>query len=366
MNNHPLAPGDLATDWHIDDLPNGQEIATETIPALPMVEFLSPSQLRSFEPPEGWNIVGDYHIQRTTPFVIAGPPGTGKSRAATALAIAGATGQSWFGLSVHRRFRTMILQAENGRVRLRNEYAELIDPEFDEWIRVCPPPPLGFGFDQPDFSAQLAAAVAAFQPDVFILDPCNRHAADDKQKDYLAAFNAIRAVLPTGDDAPALGIVAHTRKPQANERANHGRSLLNLLAGSYVLGSVPRAVFVLQPASDGPEDARVVWTCCKNNDGELGERTAWERTNGLFRSLENFNWEDFEGKGEARRTVTEDDLEAVFNDNGQQRQLSTKEACERLKLQTGWGKTACYDALKPDGKFKNRLREDTAGRLSWT
>jgi hypothetical protein len=46
-------------------------------------------------------------------------------------------------------------------------------------------------------------------------------------------------IIVLDDDAPALGIVAHTRKPRAEERAN-GRALLNLLAGSYVIGSVPR------------------------------------------------------------------------------------------------------------------------------
>ena len=74
-------------------------------------------------------------------------------------------------------------------------------------------------------------------------------------------------------DAPALGIVAHTRKPKTDERAS-GRALLNLLAGSYVLGSVPRTVFVMQAASDDTTDNRIVWTCCKNNDGELGRRSA--------------------------------------------------------------------------------------------
>jgi hypothetical protein len=61
-------------------------------------------------------------------------------------------------------------------------------------------------------------------------------------------------------------------KPRTEERAN-GRALLNLLAGSYVIGSVPRAVFIMQAASDDTEDKRIVWTCCKNNDGELGARS---------------------------------------------------------------------------------------------
>ena len=179
-----------------------------------LVEFKKPSEIRDFVSPEGWNLVGDYHVQRGSPFVVGGAPGVGKSRAATALAVAGATGSTWFGLPVRQRFRTMILQAENGPVRLRDEYAGLDDPEFDEFIRVCPPPPFGFAFDHPEFCAQVQAAVAKFEPDVFIVDPWNRATADDKSKDYLETFNRLLALLPTGAKAPALGIVAHTRKPR--------------------------------------------------------------------------------------------------------------------------------------------------------
>jgi hypothetical protein len=65
----------------------------------------------------------------------------------------------------------------------------------------------------------------------------------------------------------------------------------NLLAGSYVLGSVPRTVFVMQAASDDVTEDRIVWTCCKNIDGELGKRSAWIRRNGLFDPLTDFDWE---------------------------------------------------------------------------
>jgi Mrp family chromosome partitioning ATPase len=66
-------------------------------PAKPMIEFFTPSQLSAFTPPEGFKLVGDYHIQRAAPFVIGGAPGVGKSRGAVALAVAGATGNDWFG-----------------------------------------------------------------------------------------------------------------------------------------------------------------------------------------------------------------------------------------------------------------------------
>ncbi len=324
----------------------------EPKPPKPLIEFFTPSQLAAFTPPEGFNLVGDYHIQKAAPFVIGGAPGVGKSRAVVALAVAGATGCDWFGLKVHRRFKTMILQAENGRVRLKNEFADLDCPKLDESVRVCSPPPYGFAFDKTAFTDQLRHDIDEFQPDVFVLDPFNRLAKDDKAKDYNQAFEALLSVLPTGDNGSALGISAHTRKPRAEERAN-GRGLLNLLAGSYLIGSIPRAVFILQAASDDPEDTRVVWTCCKNNDGELGARSAWERRNGLFAPVKDFDWIAFEGDGEKRRSVSLGDLDRLFE--GGTLHLARNNAVELLMEQTDLGKTACYEALKPGGKFAQNL-----------
>ena len=248
----------------------------------------------------------------------------------------------------------MIVQAENGRVRLKNEFADLDCATLDKFVRVCSPPPFGFAFDKLAFCDQLRRDIDEFQPDVFALDPFNRLARDDKAKDYGQAFEDLLAVLPNGDDGSALGIAAHTRKPRADERAN-GRALLNLLAGSYVIGSVPRTVFIMQAASDDTEDQRVVWTCCKNNDGEMGKRSAWERRNGLFVPANDFDWKTFDGDGEKRRSVNLDDLDALFE--GGKRQLARNAAVEQLMELAQLKHTACYQALKLDGKFAKNLFE---------
>jgi hypothetical protein len=346
-----IALVDTAPEWTPASVPDTE---AETKPAKPMIEFFTPSQLSAFTPPEGFKLVGDYHIQKAAPFVIGGAPGVGKSRGAVALAVAGATGEDWFGCKVHRQFKTMIVQAENGRVRLKNEFAGLDCAMLDEFVRVCSPPPFGFAFDKLAFCDSLRREIEKFRPDVFILDPFNRLARDDKAKDYAQAFEELLTVLPNGDDAPALGIVAHTRKPKTEERAN-GRTLLNLLSGSYVIGSVPRAVFIMQAASDDTTDNRVVWTCCKNNDGEMGKRSAWERRNGLFAPVTDFDWKAFDGDGEKRRTVILDDLDVLFE--GGKRQLARNAAVEQLMELTALKHTACYAALKLDGKFARNLFE---------
>ena len=62
----------------------------------------------------------------------------GKSRASVALAVAGALGLPWFGLPVHHKFKTLIVQNENGRYRLKQEFSELDCAALDEFVKVCP------------------------------------------------------------------------------------------------------------------------------------------------------------------------------------------------------------------------------------
>jgi len=326
------------------------------------IRFHSPSQCRNYVPSAGYVLVGDCHIVRGAVTVIGGPPGVGKSRGATALAVAGATCRDWFGLKIVRPFKTLILQSENGRFRLAKDFAAFPPGTIDGFIRVSEPPGYGMAFDRPEFRAALARDLAEFLPDVVILDPWNAVVPDDKQRDYLEAFQAIREVVPPVDSAPALVIVAHTRKPKPEDRTK-GRALLNSLSGSHTLGSVPRCVFVMQPASDNPEDNRVVWTCCKNNDGEIAEPSVWFRRHGFFEACADFDLAEFNGQsGHGKTEITKDDLLALFEDG--KRNLTRAEAVEKLMEITLCKKSAAYNALKVDGRFSAFLSE-SAGTLCW-
>ena len=55
----------------------------------------------------------------------------------------------------------------------------------------------------------------------------------------------------------------------------------------------------MQSASDDVAEDRIVWTCCKNNDGELGDRSAWIRCNGLFDPVLDFDWDAWNSDGQA-------------------------------------------------------------------
>ena len=185
---------------------------------------------------------------------------------------------------------------------------------------------------------------------------------DDKQRDFRQAFEDIKQTLPKGNDAPALVIVAHTRKPKADEQKG-GRALLHELSGSHALGSVPRCVFIMQAASTEETDDRVVWTCAKNNDGALGQRSAWHRRNGLFAQCGEFDWRAFDDGAEKRRKAVQlSDVMEAF-DGGAAR-LSRKRAAEALMEVAEIRKTVAYAALAADGPFAEHLKE-TNGLLEY-
>ena len=56
-----------------------QRNTTEREPERPLIEFRSPLQLKSFMPPPGLVLAGDFHIVKGSVFVIGGAPGVGKS-----------------------------------------------------------------------------------------------------------------------------------------------------------------------------------------------------------------------------------------------------------------------------------------------
>ena len=325
--------------------------------------FYSPSECRSYEPPEGHVLVGDCHIVRGNITVLSGAPGTGKSRAATYLAIAGAIKGDWFGLPVHSRFKTAILQAENGRYRLKTELNDMKDSPLDDFIRISEPPECGMAFRDVAFRDDLRDWMAGFKPDLVVLDPWNAITGDDSQRDYREALNNVREAMPKGDIEPAILIVAHNRKPKNDERKT-GRGLLNEIAGSHVITSAARCAFIMQAASDDEEDDRVVLNCAKNNDGALPPQSAWYRKNGIFLPCPDFDWEEFNKPSNgSSKPISIEDMRVLF-DSGN-RTLDKIRAVEELREQTEKGKSSCYNALNVEsGKFSEYL-EEKSGLIEW-
>lgn len=325
----------------------------------PLFTFHQPSYYSSYVMPPDMILVGDCHITRGDIAIIGGVPGCGKSRLLVSLAIAGKQGKgaSWMGLPIHAPFKMAILQAENGEVRLQRELQdiELQGHDLDGWLFITPPPPRGFAFGDEEFCRQLREWLIQVKPGVLAIDPWNRAASDDKAKDYSAALEAVLSCLPEGPDRPAIVIVHHLRKQMGGEGRKHGRDLLNELSGSYVIGSACRAAFILEPATPEAEDDRVILSCAKNNNGEMGAPSAWHRRNGLFAPCPEFDWKEWQQGGNKRCMIELEDLADIFEEGD--RTLSRANAVKALKAKAGIRQSAAYDALKPDGRFCEHLSE---------
>ena len=184
--------------------------------------------------------------------------------------------------------------------RLHADFSALkaVGVDLEGAVEVLAPPDVGLAFHRPEFRAEVRAACDRLQaggdPVVIFVDPFTECTQGDDKEGYQTALRNIRTSLPKGDDAPALVIVCHTRKPKEEERAS-GRSLLNTIAGSYSIGSAARAAFLLQKVTDEATDPRRVWSCCKANNCEMPAPTAWTCEDAGFTAIPEFDWEEWRG-----------------------------------------------------------------------
>ena len=295
-----------------------------------------------YQPTESLCLVGSGDISKGYQgvTVIAGPPGSGKSLSADALAIAGAIGSGyWMGRKVHRRFRTLIIQCENGAMRvkmvgdkMRENFPHL---PIDEWIQITLPPEAGLAFHRAEFRQAVAALVRQFKPDVVIIDPWTAVAADDMAKDIIDKLAEIRTCFPAGDECPALVIVAHTKKPRIEDKGNRGRALMYSVSGSQALVSTARAVFVVLPFTDDIRDDRILFACAKLSDARPEDTpadTVWHRRLGnLFQHCgdnpEDFWTRDEDDGREKRKAVSREQLREIF---GERLGMDRGELCKAL------------------------------------
>lgn len=238
------------------------------------LELIGPEDSKKFVLNQEHLLVGDTDFRKGYEgiTVIAGPPGSGKSLLSSTLGLAGARGSgTWMGLQVHRQFRTLILGAENGKMRWKRDFAQMEanNPDLDihAHVRAILPPEGGLGFHRPEFRSEVRRLVREFQPDLVVLDPWTSVAVDDSSKDIIDKLTEIRSCFPAGDDCPALVIVAHTKKPRPEDGGSRGRSLMYSVSGSQALVSTARCVYVLLPYTDEITDHRVLWCCSKLSDG---------------------------------------------------------------------------------------------------
>src|SRR5438552_9426017 len=153
-----------------------------------------------------------------------------------------------------------------------------------------------------------------------------------------------------GANKPALGVVAHTRKPHPNEKRTGGTGLMHILSGSYVLTSVPRSIFVMIRGSQDEDDNSVVWCNPKNSNGPLQTRSAWVRGTDGFTSVADFDWDEFDQPPESRVKITLDHIRGIFEESTEVR---LADAVQKLVDLTGVKRGSAYNALSK--KFPEHL-----------
>lgn len=299
--------------------------------------------------------------------LISGPGGSGKSLAAITLALAGAIGYgTWMGRKVHRQFRTLIIQAENGMVRLKAEFLRLKaqhpEVDLDNWIFISEPPEGGLPFHRGQFRAEVRAEIDHIKPDLVIVDPWSQVATDDSSKDVVEKLAEIRGCFPAGAACPGLMILAHTKKPRS-EDVRKGRSLINSISGSIALANTARCAYMLLPWSDDMVDTRIYWACCKLNNGEPYAATVWHRKFGTFfehdPKTNPLDWGRSEGEDD-RRALTSGQLQDAF---GKDKELAVRDLVKRLCKLAACGESTAYKAVNEDGYLRPLMLRTGNGKL---
>lgn len=312
-------------------------------------------QLAEYIIPADMQLVGDNEIVKGYEGIalLAGPGSSGKSLCAMALALAGARGEGlWMGRKVHRKFKTLIIQAENGLVRLKTEFEALRrnhpDLPLDEHIFITQPPEGGLPFHRGDFRGELRELVLKLQPDLVIVDPWSQVATEDAAKEVVDKLAEIRSCFPA-DNCPGLLIIAHTKKPRAEE-LRKGRGLAYTVSGSIALVNTARCVYMVLPWTDDPEDTRIYFSCPKLNNGTMYPASVWHRRFGtFFEHDDKTNPKEWGRSEDDREKITEDHLRAAFEKSDE---LQSGVLVKKLQKISGAGESTCWRAVSDDGYLR--------------
>ena len=309
------------------------------------VVMMKASELVSFVPPSDMCLVGDTDITRGGALtILAGPPGCGKSTAADYLAIAGALGKgcTWLNRQVHSHFRTMVIQAENGKTRLKKLVGEIMtnfpQVKLDDYIRWTAPPDGGLPFGRPDFRRAIRQSASEFKPQVVVVDPWTAISMDTGASDVIDALALIRGCFASGDDAPAFVVVAHTRKT-GEKGVPKGRNMLHELSGSLALGGSARCVYMLHPFTDDITDNRVILCCVKLSDSDKAPaNSVWERKFGNLWSITEDDPNDFwDTDKNSGPQYTKEHLAKIFQDQKADDFWNREEIAQRIVKEFGGG-----------------------------
>lgn len=340
-------------------------VAAENSLDVPRLTIRKASERRDYVPPAGIDLVGECEIFKGAEglAVLAGPGGSGKSLMLAGLVLGGAIGHgTWMGRKIHRKFKSLVVQDEVGPRRLSKTMKEFerLHPEADVENQVfySDPPPYGYAINDKEFWRELSKQVKLIKPDLLVIDPISGLSVIDDASEVVNAIRTIRIAAGTGDDAPCILLVAHTKKPRSEESIR-GRNLSHMVSGSVQWVNKSRVSYLCLPwDSEELEDDRIYFATAKINDGPMYAPTVWKRRFGTFFEHDpNTNPKDWgkpktdEERNEDRRKIGREDLEAAFGD----RPGMKRAELVRALVAAGHDEATCYRATKPDGYLMKHL-----------
>ncbi len=323
-----------------------------------VLHVLTFADVLNYNPPPGSLLVAEGLVEMGENVLLYGPPGGFKSFSVGDLMARGAWGcGEWLGFPVQARFASLWINCENGRRRLRDQFAKMELPaDAADFIHVTDIPEV-WSLADPRMAGAIRQTITAKNIRLVILDTVSNFCEDELAKHFTAFFAALNTILAGLSERPAVLLIHHSRKPKEGDRG--GRSLLNLISGHQTLQRRASAIIFMGRVTDEFEEKRVVAVClkCRNNGDlegrkfalKLGERNTLE-------PLVDFDWSEWEqgttGRKSQQRKVTGDHIRQVF-DHGET-WLAQSEAAERLQEIAGVGRSAAYDALKFHGHLIGR------------
>ncbi len=229
--------------------------------------------------------------------IIAGYPGVGKSRIALNLALCGANQSKWLGYDTNSKFKTLYIQGENGRRRLKRDIKGHEDDLFSTVIFYDPDEGIQFG--SPKFRDNLRTFIVANDIGLVVFDTWTDIVPDLEYKHCRQAIKDVEAAMPEDPEKhPAIVVIAHLRKPHPKAVRKRGRSLKHELNGTQAFGARARFVMIVDHVNpDDKTDKRIVAICAKSSDTKDEPEGCFKMDSIKAEWIRDFDWSEYDQPG---------------------------------------------------------------------
>lgn len=304
--------------------------------------FRNLADVQAFKPNPKAALLNFGVLERGKITVVGGRGGVGKSMVAINLALAGfkGKGSKWMGIEVLNKFNTLILQVENGRKRLKADVEGLDGVKYGDSILISDPPEEGIRLDDEAFCIKLKTTIREKKIGLLVIDPWSAVVGSHGIEALRGAMTRIRSVVGYGEKAPAVLILAHTRKSKI-KRTNFLATSVDELTGTQALGTDARCVFLLEKASEKPKDDTVLFGCVKNNDGPLVEPSAWLRKRLAFEAIDPDTLESTSDRL-SESVIRKAKIVATLSNSGPE--MISRDLCDQLGAKTVTERQRVYDS----------------------